>query len=79
MDAAAARLDESWIRPDVTGHMVASGLAGEFAATLCAYGMAAAEVDHMRGRAKETQAAHSRQALEDGRAATSRRATGATE
>jgi hypothetical protein len=48
VDAAAARLEESWVRPDSTGHMLASGLAEELAATLCAYGMVAAEVDHMR-------------------------------
>lgn len=47
VDAAAARLEESWVRPDATGHMLASGLAEELAATLCAYGMVAAEVDHM--------------------------------
>jgi len=47
VDAAAARLEESWVRPDNTGHMLASGLAEELAATLCAYGMVAAEVDHM--------------------------------
>jgi hypothetical protein len=47
LDAAAARLEESWVRPDVTGHMLASGLADELAATLCAYGMVAEEVDHM--------------------------------
>jgi hypothetical protein len=47
VDAAAARLDESWVQPDNTGHMLASGLAEELAATLCAYGMVAAEVDHM--------------------------------
>jgi len=47
VDAAAARLEESWVRPDVTGHMLASGLAAEFAATLCAYGMMTAEVEHM--------------------------------
>ncbi|MGA3002988.1 MAG: hypothetical protein ABSE20_14825 [Acetobacteraceae bacterium] len=47
VDAAAARLEESWVRPDNTGHMLASGLADELAATLCAYGMVAAEVDHM--------------------------------
>jgi hypothetical protein len=47
VDAAAARLEESWVRPDVTGYMLASGLADEFAATLCAYGMMTAEVAHM--------------------------------
>jgi len=47
VDAAAARLEESWVRPDTTGHMLSSGLAEELAATLCAYGMVAAEVDHM--------------------------------
>jgi hypothetical protein len=47
VDAAAARLEESWVRPDNTGHMLASGLAEELAATLCAYGMVAEEVDHM--------------------------------
>ncbi|HEX3992856.1 MAG TPA: hypothetical protein VHX39_16925 [Acetobacteraceae bacterium] len=47
VDAAAARLEESWVRPDSTGHMLASGLAEELAATLCAYGMVAMEVDHM--------------------------------
>jgi len=47
VDAAAARLEESWVRPDNTGHMLASGLAEELAATLCAYGMVAMEVDHM--------------------------------
>jgi hypothetical protein len=50
VDAAAARLNESWVRPDTTGHMVASGLAGELAATLSAYGMTVAEAAHMRGR-----------------------------
>jgi len=51
VDAAAARLEESWVHPDTTGHMVASGLAGELAATLCAYGMEAEEVDHMNDMA----------------------------
>jgi len=46
VDAAAARLIGSWVNPDTTDHMVASGLADEFAATLCAYGMAPAEVAH---------------------------------
>ena len=49
VDAAAARLEESWVRPDSTGHMLSCGLAAELAATLCAYGMVAAEVDHMNG------------------------------
>ena len=31
VDAAAARLEESWVRPDNTGHMLASGLAEELA------------------------------------------------
>jgi len=56
VDAAAARLDESWVRPDATGHMLASGLADELAATLCAYGMVAAEVDHMHDRADDLAA-----------------------
>ena len=47
VDAATARLEESWVRPDATGHMLSSGLADEFAATLCAFGMVAAELDHM--------------------------------
>jgi hypothetical protein len=51
VDAAAARLEESWVRPDDSGHMLASGLAEELASTLCAYGMVAAEVDHMHDRA----------------------------
>lgn len=51
VNAAAARLEESWVRPDSTGHMLASGLAEELAATLCAFGMVASEVDHMRGHA----------------------------
>jgi hypothetical protein len=51
VDAAAARLDESWVRPDLTGYMVASGLADELAATLCAYGMVASEVAHMHEHA----------------------------
>lgn len=50
VDAAAARLGEAWVRPDATGYMLTSGLADEFAATLCAYGMAAAEADHMHDR-----------------------------
>lgn len=50
VEAAAARLDEAWVRPDTTGRMLASGLADEFAATLCAYGMVAEEVDHMHDR-----------------------------
>jgi len=57
VDAAAARLEESWVRPDNTGHMLASGLAGELAATLCAYGMSAAEVDHMHDHADALPAA----------------------
>lgn len=57
VDAAAARLEESWVRPDSTGHMLASGLAGELAATLCAYGMVAAEVDHMYDHADAQPAA----------------------
>jgi hypothetical protein len=51
VDAAAARLDESWVRPDATGHMASSGLADELAATLCAYGMVASEVAHMHEHA----------------------------
>jgi hypothetical protein len=47
VDVAAARLEESWVSPDMTGFMMTSGLADEFAATLCAYGMAAAEADRM--------------------------------
>jgi hypothetical protein len=55
VDAAAARLIGSWVNPDTADHMVASGLADEFAATLCAYGMAPAEVaHHMRDRPHET-------------------------
>ena len=53
VDAAAARLEESWVRPDETHQVVASGLADELAATLCAYGMMAAEVDHMHHREEE--------------------------
>jgi hypothetical protein len=49
VDAAAARLEESWVLPDATGRMLSSGLAGELAATLCAFGMVAAEVEHMVG------------------------------
>ena len=56
VNAAAARLEESWIKPDVTGYMAASGLADEFAATLCAYGMAADEVAHMHGRTDDAVA-----------------------
>ena len=51
VDAAAARLEEAWVHPDDTGRMLASGLADELAATLCAFGMVAAEVDHMHNRA----------------------------
>jgi hypothetical protein len=54
VDAAAARLEESWVSPDLTGYMAASGLADEFAATLCAYGMVADEVAHMHDRMDET-------------------------
>jgi len=65
VDAAAARLIESWVNPDTTDHIVASGLADEFAATLCAYGMAPAEVvHHMREHMDET-AAGQRWAPED--------------
>lgn len=59
VDAAAARLEESWVRPDSSGHMLASGLADELAATLCAYGMVAAEVDHMHDH-EEAQPASQR-------------------
>ena len=48
VDAAAARLEESWVRPDETGRMLSSGMADEFAATLCAFGMVAEEVVHMQ-------------------------------
>jgi hypothetical protein len=58
VDAAAARLEESWVRPDATGYMMASGLADEFAATLCAYGMAAEEADHMHVRMDKALAHH---------------------
>jgi hypothetical protein len=51
VDAAAARLEESWVRPDETGRMLASGLAGELAATLCAFGMMVDEFDHMHDHA----------------------------
>jgi hypothetical protein len=53
VEAATARLDESWVHPDSTGQMVALGLADELAATLCAYGMVAAEIDHMHARADD--------------------------
>jgi len=56
VDAAAARLEESWIKPDTTGHMLASGLADELAATLCAYGMVASEVKHMHDHADQLSA-----------------------
>ena len=56
VDAAAARLEESWVHPDTTGNMLASGLADELAATLCAYGMEAAEVDHMRDHEQKLSA-----------------------
>jgi hypothetical protein len=56
VDAAAARLEESWVKPDATGHMLALGLADELAATLCAYGMVAAEVDHMHHKEEEVLA-----------------------
>lgn len=51
VEAAVARLEESWVWPDGTGHMQSSGLADELAATLCAYGMVAEEVDHMHDHA----------------------------
>jgi hypothetical protein len=51
VDLAVARLEESWVRPDGTGHMLSSGLADEFAATLCAFGMVAEEVVHMHAHA----------------------------
>ena len=37
-----------WVRPDETGRMLSSGMADEFAATLCAFGMVAEEVVHMQ-------------------------------
>jgi hypothetical protein len=51
VDAAAARLEEVWSRPDPEGHMLALGLADELAATLSAYHMTAAEADHRQDRA----------------------------
>jgi hypothetical protein len=69
VNAAAARLNESWVRPDTTGYMEASGLAVELAATLSAYGMTAAEADHMRGRVDGALAAVVAQAVEDAAAA----------
>jgi hypothetical protein len=54
VDAAEARLNESWVFPDTTGHMVASGLAQELAATLCAYGMVGGEVAQMEHRLDRT-------------------------
>jgi hypothetical protein len=44
VDAAAARLIQAWHARDTNDHMVQSGLADEFAATLCAYGMAPDEI-----------------------------------
>jgi hypothetical protein len=64
--AAAARLDEGWVRPDMTGYMVASGLAGELAATLSAYGMTAAESVHMHSRLDEVLEADATRVLDDG-------------
>jgi hypothetical protein len=58
VDAAAARLEESWVRPDSTGHMLASGLAEELAATLCAYGMVAEEVGHMHDHEEAHPSVH---------------------
>jgi hypothetical protein len=65
VDAAAARLIESWVSPDTTDHIVASGLADEFAATLCAYGMAPAEVAHyVSGHLDDPLGGHPRAAEE---------------
>lgn len=44
---AAARLVESSIEHDNVAHTAASGMADEFAAQLCAYGLFADEVVHM--------------------------------
>ncbi len=44
--AAAARLSETSVVPATEAGMVESGLADEFAATLCAYGLASDEVAH---------------------------------
>lgn len=67
VDAAAARLEETWVRPDATGYMAASGLADEFAATLCAYGMVAKEVAHMHGRMDDALARGPMPSVEDGK------------
>jgi hypothetical protein len=50
IDIAEARLDEAWFQPDARHHMVESGLAQEFAATLCAYGLIEEEREHTRDR-----------------------------
>jgi hypothetical protein len=64
VDAAGARLDESWVCPDTTGYMIASGLAVELAAMLSAFGQTAAEAEHMRLRTEAMLAADVRRALE---------------
>jgi hypothetical protein len=50
LQAASARLIESSIEHDTLAHMEASGMAEEFAAQLCAYGLVADELDHMHKR-----------------------------
>jgi hypothetical protein len=50
LEAASARLIESSIEHDTLTHMEASGMAGEFAAQLCAYGLVTEELDHMHKR-----------------------------
>ncbi len=52
VEAAAARLEESWTRSGATGHTMVYGLAEELAATLCAYGMMGAEIEHMHDHAE---------------------------
>jgi hypothetical protein len=51
MYAAEARLNEVRIEPGTGDHPLVAGAAVELAAELCAYGMLADEVDHMRARA----------------------------
>jgi hypothetical protein len=50
LEVASARLIESSIEHDTPAHMEASGMAEEFAAQLCAYGLVEEELNHMHKR-----------------------------
>jgi hypothetical protein len=60
LEVASARLIESSIEHDTIDHMKASGMADDFAAQLCAYGLAAGELVHMHRHVEANESEEAR-------------------